>query len=305
MLEKGIYQNHPYTDKPRTKPFIVTRDEAFAFIYPTPEIGMKYSDISYCYVSTEEFTTTNYDVAPGSRFDPPDYHAGDEVYIVLEGTLTMLNTISGQVVEIQEGEGILMPQGALHVGYNFTQKKTRTMAYLAPKIFAEGGFPTDTVGQYNVFNAKGDKKFEDFSKYPGTNFMGNIADLGAWPVDGPSAREYPQMFHYIPENKKLLVINGQTDPVLMKFIVSNDYLHVAEMFIPSGGCGARMTEPCKHAGDCTYYVHEGSLAIYITETGDSFQIQAGDVMFIPKNTEYQLFNYEADVQRALFCAVKL
>ena len=305
MLPKGVYQNHPYTEGPRNKPFVVTRDDAFAFIYPTPKIGMKYSDISYCYVSTDEFTTSNYDVAPGSRFDPPDYHAGDEVYIVLEGTLTMLNTISGQVVEVHEGEGLLMPMGALHVGYNFTQTKTRTMAYLAPKIFADQGFPTDTVGQYNVFNAKGDKKFESFAKHPGTNFAGNIGDLGAWPVDGASARVFPQMFHYVPESKKLLVINGQTDPVLMKFVVSNDFLHVAEVIIPTGGTGARMTEPCAHEGDCTYYVDKGTLSIYILETGESYQIHDGEVMFIPKNTSYQLFNYENETLKALFCAVKL
>lgn len=305
MYSKGVFQNHPYTEGPRDKAFSITRDDIFPFIYPTPEAGMKYSDISYIYVSTEEFTCSNYDVAPGSRFDPPDYHAGDEIYIVLEGTLTMLNTVSGQVVEIHEGEGLVMPMGAVHVGYNFTQKKTRTMAYLAPKIFADQGFPTDTVGQYNIFNAKGGKKFESFAKFPGTNYVGNIGDLGAWPIDGPTSRQYPQMFHYVPENKKLLVINGQTDPVLMKFIVSNDFINVAEIIIPTGGTGARMTEPCCHEGDATFYVDKGTLSVYILDTRESFQIRDREALFVPKGMTYQLFNYENEPLRVLFSAVKL
>ena len=278
------------------------------YIYPTPEtpvVGMNYSDISYVYLSTEEITMTTYDVSPGGRFEPADYHAGDEVYIVLEGTLTMLNTVSGQVVNVHEGEGLLMPTGGIHVGYNFTQTKTRTMAVLAPKIFADQEFPTDTVGTYNVMNPRGEKQFEKFAKYPGTNYMGNIGDLGAWPVDGPSAREYPQMFHYIPEEKKLLVINGQDDPLLMKFIVSNDFLNVAEVVIPAGGIGARKSAPCKHKGDAVYYIHEGTLSVFMTETRETYQIQGKEALFIPKNTEYQLFNYDTNLVTAYFCSVAL
>ena len=65
----------------------------------------------------------------------PDYHPGDEIYIVLEGTLTMFNTEAGQVVQVHEGECLLMPEGAYHSGFNFEQKKVRTMSFIAPKIF--------------------------------------------------------------------------------------------------------------------------------------------------------------------------
>lgn len=305
MIAKCTFQNHPYTEEPRDKPIHITRDMVAPFIYPTPDLGMDYSDISFVYLSTNEITCTTYDISPGGRFEPPDYHAGDEVYIVLEGKLTMLNTVSGQVVDVHAGEGLLMPMGAVHVGYNFTQEKVRTMAVLAPKIFAEQEFPTDTMGTYNVLNAKGKKEFDNFAKYPGTNYMGNISDLGAWPVDGPSAREYPQMFHYIPESKKLMVINGQENPLLMKFVVSNDFMQVAEVVIPTGGKGARMSEPCRHEGDAVYYIHKGTLSVFMTETRESYQIGDQEALFIPKGMEYQLFNYENDLITAYFCAVKL
>lgn len=304
MISKVVFQNQPYTDGPRDKVLHIRRNDVGPYIYPTPEIGMDTSDISYVYLSTEEFTSSSYDLAPGSRFEPADYHEGDEVYVVLEGTLTMLNCDVGQVVEVKAGEGLLMPMGSPHIGYNFTQEKTHTMAFLAPKIFAEQGFPTDTAGRFKIY--KGPRN-DQFKKVPATEKPGRagvLDDLGAWPVPGPEARANP-LFYHLTEDRKLLAIAGQDNPILMKFIVSNDFLTVAQMVIPAGGVGARKTDPIKHAGDSVVYLHEGTLSILVHDTGETFQIGAMEELFIPKNTTYQLFNYESRTLRPLFCAVKL
>ena len=280
MQSKLVFQNHPYTEKPRTEVMHITKDLVAPFIYPTPQIGMDCSDISYIYVSTEEFTASWYTVAPGSRFEPADYHAGDEVYIVLEGTLTMLNTSTGQVVNVREGEGLLMPMGTPHIGYNFGKIKTKTAAFLAPKIFADQSFPTDTIGKIRLYKKDELIKPYDASLLPVR--AGLLDDLGSWPVDGEKARE-SNMFYHIPENKKLLAIGGIDNPVLLKFIVSNDFLNVAEMIIPSGGKGARMTDPDSHEGDCVIYVNKGCLSVLIHDTGETFQIQDDEAIFIPKH----------------------
>ena len=302
MQSKCVFQNHPYTEEPRTKPFLVTRDEVAPFIYPSPDVGMDCSDISYIYVSTEEFTASWYTVAPGSRFEPADYHAGDEVYVVLEGTLTMLNTSTGQAVEVREGEGLLMPMGTPHIGYNFGSVKTKTAAFLAPKIFAEQSFPTDTVGKIRAYKTPVPPTPYDLSLLP--QRAGVLDDLGAWPVAGGPGRE-SNAFYHVPEARKLLAIGGVDNPVLLKFIVSNDFLHVAEMTIPSGGKGARMTDPDKHEGDCVIYVNKGCVSALIHDTAETFQIQDDEALFIPKGMTYQLFNYENETQRPLLCAVKL
>lgn len=302
MKSKCVFQNHPYTEKPRTTPFLVTKDDVAPFIYPTPQIGMDYSDISYIYVSTEEFTVSWYTVAAGSSFRPADYHAGDEVYVVLEGTLSMLNTSTGQLVSVHEGEGLLMPMGTPHIGYNFGSVKTKTAAFLAPKIFADQGFPEDTIGKIRVFKSPNKGEAYDLKNLP--QRAGVLDDLGRWPVDGKTARE-SNVFYHIPEDRKLLAIDGVDNPVLLKFIVSNDFFHVAEMIIPAGGKGARMTEPHKHEGDCVVYVNKGCVSALIYDTRETFQIHDDEALFIPKGMTYQLFNYESVAQHPLICAVKL
>ncbi len=305
MASKAVFQNHPYTEEPRSKPFLITRNEVASFIFPDPHsFKMDYSDISYMYLSTNEITCSAYDIAPGGRVEPPDYHPGDEVYIVLEGTLTMLNTEAGQVVQIHEGESLLMPMGAKHSGYNFEQKKVRTMAFLAPKIFPDEGYPIDEAGRLKILNGK--MKPEDFPKYnfcPTQNRAGILDDFGAWPVDGPLSRKSP-LFHYIPESKKMLVIFGQENPILMKVCVSNDFLTVAQLLIPSGGKGARMSDPDSHPNESVIYLDKGKLSVLIHDTGETFQINDREALYIPKGFTYQLFNYENHSLEALMCAKK-
>ncbi len=301
-MPKVIFQNHPYTEKERIEPFLITKKEVVPFIFPNPkDARMDYSDISYMYLSTNEITCSYYEISPGSWVEIPDYHPGDEVYIVLEGTLTMLNTEAGQVVQVHEGECLLMPEGAKHCGFNFEQKKVRTMSFIAPKIFTEAGFPTDEIGRHKVYNGK--LKPEEFRKYTWCetkNRAGVLDDLGAWPADGPESRKSP-FFHFVPEDKKLLAIHGLDNPVLMKVSVSNDYLNVVELVIPSGGKGARMTDPDQHPNEAFLYMDKGVISVLIHDTGETFQIREREGLYIPKGMTYQLFNYESETMNVFLC----
>ena len=62
--------------------------------------------------STDNMTVGEYQLAPGSHFEPADVHAGDEIYYVLKGEVTMFQPATGQVVQVKEGEGILMLKDA-------------------------------------------------------------------------------------------------------------------------------------------------------------------------------------------------
>lgn len=306
MVSKCVFQNHPFCEGPRNKVEHITKEKVAAFTYPDPSVGMTYSNINYTYVSTDTFTCTTYDMAPGSRVEPPDYHDGDEVYIVIEGTLTMCNTEAGQVVQIKEGEALLMPRGAKHSGYNFGEVRTRTLAFIAPTMFANQDFPIDELGKMNVYN--GNLKPSDFPQYQfcGSKATGEgtIADLGAWPVEGPKARVSP-LFHYIPEDRKLLLIAGQNNPALMKVCVSNDYLTVAQIVIPSGGYGARKTDANSHRGDGVIFLPKGELAVLIHDTKETFYLKDEEALFIPKNVTYEMFNYGNEILTAVLCTTQL
>ncbi len=75
---------------------------------------------------------------------------------------------------------------------------------------------------------------------------------------------------------------------------------MGEFILPAGGTGSRASEPDSHRGDCVLYVELGPITVFLTATQEAFDIQPGEVMFIPEGVEYQLINYTADTVKAIF-----
>lgn len=138
MGRPDYFCNFPYPPSQK-KPKHMTRDQLKLFAYTTT--NPKSSDLNYLIASTEDMTVGEYRLAPGSTFDPTDVHAGDEIYYVLQGSVVMFNPELGQAVEIHEGESVIMPKGAPHKAYNFTNESTLILYVIAPKIWDEAGPP--------------------------------------------------------------------------------------------------------------------------------------------------------------------
>ncbi len=302
-MAERIFGNHPFTEKKKDKPIHIKGDLIGKFIYPDDDLI--YSDLNFLYLSTDELTIVMYELGPGGNFNPPDYHPGDEVYIVLEGTLTMLNAESGEVVQVKRGESLLMPKGAIHVGYNFEKEKVRTLAILAPRVAEDQKFPVDADGKIKVYKGKNNDSFKTFDPLDEKIRHRTLDDIGEWPIPGPNIRKYPHFFYHIPEEKALNAIAGVENPVLMKFFVSNDFIHVGKIIIPMGGKGVRKSDMDAHAGDCCLYLEKGPLTVFISDTKEVFYIKDREALYIPKNTSYQLLNYEHDVITAIFAISKL
>ncbi len=141
------YTNYPFPQD-RKRPCAMKQSELLTFLY-TEEFP-ETSDLNWLIVSTENQTVGEYQLSPGSHFAPADVHAGDEIYYVLRGQVTMFQPDSGQVVVVNKGEGILMPKGCPHVGYNFGQEEARMLYAIAPKIWEEGP-PLEYTGAYKVY----------------------------------------------------------------------------------------------------------------------------------------------------------
>lgn len=142
------FGNFPF--KPDEKrPCKMTQNDLKMFIY-TEEFPES-SDLNWVIASTQHMTVGEYQLSPGSTFDPVDIHAGDEVYYVEYGTVTMLNPETGQAEEIHEGETILMPKGAAHKAYNFTNDITKILYVIAPKIWDENGPPLDYDKMFQLY----------------------------------------------------------------------------------------------------------------------------------------------------------
>lgn len=135
------------------KPTVITKDKMITYIY-TPEKPHQ-SDLNWMYASTDKIFSGSYQLAPGSSFDPTDVHAGDEMYYILKGTVTMFNPSTGQVVEVKQGEAILLPKDAPHKGYNFGTDVAHMLYVIAPRVWEKGedGPPVYDDSNMMVLNA--------------------------------------------------------------------------------------------------------------------------------------------------------
>ena len=269
------------------------------FIYP-PHTA-KNSDLNYLYCSTDKLTVCIFQLGPGGVFDPPDYHAGDEVYYILEGILTEGNPPMGQLVRVKQGEGLLLPKPVWHKGYNFEQGIVRILAVLAPKIWEEGLPPTEFRPEmFKYYKGAFNNRLPTHPPIAGHVVLGTADDIGRWPLPGPQSRQEPLMMYPIREEDKLLNIQGSESPMLVKFLVSNDWVHVGEFVLPAGGTSPRHSEPDTHRGDCLLYVEQGPITIYLPDTQDVYHVQVGEAMFLPEGVRYQMINYTAGVVVAVF-----
>lgn len=113
------------------------------------------SDLNWLIASTDSMTVGEYQLSPGSHFSPADVHAGDEIYYVLKGQVTMFQPAAGQVMVVDQGEGILMPKGCPHIGYNFGETEALMLYMIAPKAWDdEHAVPLDYTGDMKVYKYK-------------------------------------------------------------------------------------------------------------------------------------------------------
>ncbi|MDR2914552.1 MAG: cupin domain-containing protein [Tannerella sp.] len=140
--------NYPHKRGER-RPCIQKQNDLKMFLY-TEEFP-ETSDLNWLIASTDHMTVGEYQLSPGSHFDPADVHAGDEIYYVMHGEVTMFQPESGQVMQIRQGEGILMPKGCPHIGYNFGEEEARMLYVVAPKIWDEDGPPLEYTGVLKTY----------------------------------------------------------------------------------------------------------------------------------------------------------
>lgn len=142
--------------KDQQRPCIMKQSDLRMFLYT--EEYPETSDLNWLVASTDNMTVGEYQLSPGSHFAPADVHAGDEIYYVLKGQVTMLQPATGQIIVVNQGEGILMPKGCPHIGYNFYEKESQMLYVIAPKMWGDDGPPDDYTGEIKLY------KFEERTK---------------------------------------------------------------------------------------------------------------------------------------------
>lgn len=128
----------------------------------------------------------------------------------------------------------------------------------------------------------------------------SIDFLGKWPIPGEEARRKPARMMVVSRDKMLRLIHGERAPMYVVLYVSNDLLHVGEFVIPAGGPSVRASDIEDHKGDEVFYVVEGPVSVFLTETKQTFEVQEGDAFLIPEGTKHQYVNFTDKTVKAVF-----
>ena len=304
-MARIVHGNHPF-NVPKDQPMRIGREQVGYFTYPDIEF-LSRSDLNTLYISTDKLTLGYYELSPGAQFSPPDHHPGDECYFILSGQLTEVNCHSGQACTLHPGEALLIPHGAAHGGYNFSNQKMKAVFALAPNMVRPGDqtFPTDLEGKWRVLKGEQEDQYQKYPPFEQKHYLGSIDRIGNWPVSDEEHRQMPKYLRVAHETDKLDIINGYDNPYLMRFAFSTKYLHFGEIILPVGGVGCRISDPESHKGQTALYVRSGYLSVIITKTRETFKIHPDEVMYIPENCEYQMMNYEAEPVNVIFAISEL
>jgi gentisate 1,2-dioxygenase len=281
-------------------PKLIRKEEYVDGIYPPA--APEFADLTRFIVSTDKLLVGTYQLAPGGSFNPPDLHPGDETYYVLDGTLTQQNAVNGQVIRAYKGESIWMPREAWHKAFNFEDEILRILFFIAPKAWDEKIPPDDYPGGADIKAYKGqhNDKYPKLPVIQKSHLIGTTDDIGRWPIPGPDGRQDPKLFFRIREEDKLLNIYDYDNPMLIKFFVSNDIMHMGEFVMPAGGKGVRLSPVDVHKGDCVLFAIDGPITVYLPKTEEAFIVNVEDSMFIPEGMPYRLMNFNAKPIKAIF-----
>lgn len=295
---KDLMGRFPFEPEDK-KPMHIRKEQYVHFLYPPNNPYT--SDLNYLIASTDKLLIGIYELSPGSSFDPIDIHPGDESYYILNGPVVQRNA-TGQFVQVNTGEGIWVPREAWHKAYNFGSETARILFFIAPKAWDEhvppAVFPSDE--ETKMYKGKNNSILPDISPLPGINRQGTTDDIGKWPVEGSEGRKAPFPLYRISEENKLITIHGTKNPMLVKFFISNDLMHMGEFILPAGGVGPRTSEPDSHKGDCVLFVVDGRVTVNLPDSEEAFIIENEESFFIPEGVRYQLMNFESHPVKAIF-----
>lgn len=150
--ESFTFGSYPFPPDQK-KPIHIRGDLIKHFIYPAER--PHFSDVNHLFVSTDKLTVGTWQLGPGGTYDPPDLHAGDEVYYILDGTLTEHNPLLGEFMQVKKGEALLLPLHGYHKGYNFEMGIMRALYVIAPKIWEDQMPPMDfQAGKMKMYKGR-------------------------------------------------------------------------------------------------------------------------------------------------------
>lgn len=235
----------------------------------------------WIYVSGEKLHQMIFKLAPGQAFrHSEDYRtsfAADVVYVILKGSLVMLNPETGEAQRAEEGDTVFFRRDTWHHGFNDSQEVLEVLEYLAPPPMK------GTTSAYTPA-----RPFPDPVRYAQDRWLGKL------PMKFAEARaEFT--IRVLTDRDALLRVEEQ---VPVRIPVSTEHLTLGKMtLLPGQKSGVHA-----HRGDEGLYVRHGRMLVRFPEdnpTGWS-ELEQGDGFYIPEGTKHEYVNLSDDPVGLIF-----
>jgi mannose-6-phosphate isomerase-like protein (cupin superfamily) len=251
------------------------------------------------FASTDKVFMAEFTLPPGCHYEPAGYHLhGDECYYLLEGDAVAFNAETGETFSLVTGDAMLIPQRTRHQLFNMYDRRIVVIACVAPVIWAEDSMGTIIPQVESPRFLKGPEE-PSYGKPPSPYrvpaMKRSIDSVGSWPAPGPELRSAKQLLIIHPGDQ-LQLIHGTNRHVLISFVVSNDYMHLAVLTVPVGVVSEFET----HDGDEVINVLEGELCVRVSRsenerTDDAtyphVRLGTRERMFVPAGVQHQYLNF--------------
>jgi quercetin dioxygenase-like cupin family protein len=230
-----------------------------------------------------------YLLGPGHWFGSSDtwkpLYDQHRLYYVVQGTLAVHDPESGEVAVAGPGEGVTWHGERYHYGYNVGTDEVIVLDWFAP---AER--PPDAP----------EIEYSPSKRAVSEVVGGRYELLGSWPdaraAEMQRREESGGMLTVGPQNA-LQLVHGTKQPLLVSILTSGPDL-TGGVFSVRGGTHS---EPESHPGDEVVFAVSGKLNVHLPETGDWFELNRLDCLYLPEGTVHEYWSYGAETAQAMFC----
>jgi quercetin dioxygenase-like cupin family protein len=230
-----------------------------------------------------------YLLGPGHWFGSSDtwkpLYDQHRLYYVVQGTLAVHDPESGEVAVAGPGEGVTWHGERYHYGYNVGTDEVIVLDWFAP---AER--PPDAP----------EIEYSPSKRAVSEVVGGRYELLGSWPdaraAEMQRREESGGMLTVGPQNA-LQLVHGTKQPLLVSILTSGPDL-TGGVFSVRGGTHS---EPESHPGDEVVFAVSGKLNVHLPETGDWFELNRLDCLYLPEGTVHEYWSYGAETAQGMFC----
>jgi quercetin dioxygenase-like cupin family protein len=95
----------------------------------------------------------------------------------------------------------------------------------------------------------------------------------------------------------LHLMHGTKRPMLVSILTSSRDLTGGTFAVRAGS----HSEPEAHPGDEVVFALSGKLNVHLPQTGEWFELNRLDCLFLPEGTEHEYWSYGTETATAMFC----